>query len=379
MKKLTAYILSIWLLCGTAFAQIPVLPCYQNNGSCVSVSSTTPLPVTLGTAGVSIAIGGTVTNGTAGSVLFINPNNTLAQDNANFFWDATNHRLGIGTASPAAGTQVDIEGGLLTANTKQLNVVSTFNNAGVTFDAPIFESITNTASNVSSKIIDLQVGGVSVFLDDINGIITIPSSGGIVNNGALTQNGNFTLASTKAITWSGRGNIVSPAANDIQIGANDAAAPAAQTFGFQSVVGGTSNTAGVNSTIIGSKGTGTGTGGSLIFQTSPASTTGSTQNAGVTALTIPSGGDLQLSGQIPAASAGTITPGSTSNKGSISGLVAATTETITFNAGAPLSAAPACLFDGSTTLSTIVVSSISTTAVTATFASFSGTLYYHCF
>ena len=36
---------------------------------------------------------------TSGSVLFSN-GSTIAQDNANFFWDATNHRLGIGTTSP---------------------------------------------------------------------------------------------------------------------------------------------------------------------------------------------------------------------------------------------------------------------------------------
>lgn len=36
---------------------------------------------------------------TAGSVLFSN-GTTIAQDNANFFWDSTNHRLGLGNASP---------------------------------------------------------------------------------------------------------------------------------------------------------------------------------------------------------------------------------------------------------------------------------------
>ncbi len=49
----------------------------------------------------SIAIGDTITSATAGSVLFAGAAGVLAQDNANFFWDDTNNRLGIGTASPS--------------------------------------------------------------------------------------------------------------------------------------------------------------------------------------------------------------------------------------------------------------------------------------
>lgn len=48
----------------------------------------------------SIAIGDTITSATQGSVLFAGASGVLAQDNANFFWDDTNNRLGIGTASP---------------------------------------------------------------------------------------------------------------------------------------------------------------------------------------------------------------------------------------------------------------------------------------
>lgn len=39
---------------------------------------------------------------TSGSIPYIDSNNLVAQDNANNFWDATNHRLGIGTTSPNA-------------------------------------------------------------------------------------------------------------------------------------------------------------------------------------------------------------------------------------------------------------------------------------
>lgn len=72
----------------------------------------------------------------------------------------------------------------------------------------------------------------------------------------------------------------------IRQGGADAAAPIAQTHIVQNVVAGTSNTAGVNYTVAGSQGTGTGVGGSLLFQVAPAGTTGTAQNALSTALTI---------------------------------------------------------------------------------------------
>lgn len=54
---------------------------------------------TLATGGAGI--GSTVSGGTTGSVLFVGASSALAQNNANFFWDDTSKRLGIGTASPA--------------------------------------------------------------------------------------------------------------------------------------------------------------------------------------------------------------------------------------------------------------------------------------
>lgn len=58
------------------------------------------------------AIGGLVSGGTAGSVLFVGTGSVLAQDNASFFWDDTNNRLGIGTASPTYTLEVvNAEGG----------------------------------------------------------------------------------------------------------------------------------------------------------------------------------------------------------------------------------------------------------------------------
>ena len=43
---------------------------------------------------------------TAGSVVFLDANGSPIEDNANLFWDDTNNRLGIGTASPGARLSV---------------------------------------------------------------------------------------------------------------------------------------------------------------------------------------------------------------------------------------------------------------------------------
>lgn len=57
-------------------------------------------------AGGGSSIGGAVTGGTAGSVLFVATGPVLAQDNTNFFWDSTNKRLGIGTNAPGLSLNV---------------------------------------------------------------------------------------------------------------------------------------------------------------------------------------------------------------------------------------------------------------------------------
>jgi hypothetical protein len=84
------------------------------------------------------------------------------------------------------------------------------------------------------------------------------------------------------------------AAANLAFGAADAASPVAQTLSVQNVVAGTSNTAGVNWTFAGSRGTGTGAGGDIIFQTAPAGGSGTTQNTLATAFTIQDDGAVQL-------------------------------------------------------------------------------------
>ena len=89
-------------------------------------------------------------------------------------------------------------------------------------------------------------------------------------------------------------------AANLRFGAPDAAAPVAQTLSVQNVVAGTNNTAGANLTIVGSIGTGTGTGGAINFQTAPAGSTGTSQNALATAMTILGNGNVGVGTTNPA-------------------------------------------------------------------------------
>ncbi|GEM_PF-4255558 len=57
-------------------------------------------PATWGTLGPGGGGTGTATTFTAGSVVFAGAGGVYSQNNANFFWDNTNLRLGIGTTSP---------------------------------------------------------------------------------------------------------------------------------------------------------------------------------------------------------------------------------------------------------------------------------------
>ena len=123
-------------------------------------------------------------------------------------------------------------------------LTDTWNAGGTTFTA-IKMSVTDTASASGSMLLDLQVGGTSRFS---------------VSKSAAAQ---FLSA-------------------NLTLGAADAAAPVAQALSVQSVVAGTTNTAGADWTLTASKGTGTGAPGAFLFAGAVPGSSGSTQNAAST-------------------------------------------------------------------------------------------------
>ena len=104
----------------------------------------------------------------------------------------------------------------------------------------------------------------------------------------------------------------------------------------------------------------------------------------VDSLTITSGGTLAITnnGTTPTISTcggGAIATGSSTHKGQVTGVTAATACTITFASGQTLTTPFACSVTGSATLSAPVITSISATSVTFGMTAYTGTLYYICF
>ena len=156
-----------------------------------------------------------------------------------------------------------------------LSMTQTWNNTNFTFEG-IKLNVTDTASTATSLFLDFQTGNNTVFSIDKTGVANGLSS----TNNVVARFGFFALGGSQDVILSRK------AAASLQLGNADAAAPVAQTIGPQSVVAGTSNTAGQNLTVRGSQGTGTGVGGDIIFQVAPAGTTGTAQNALAQALRI---------------------------------------------------------------------------------------------
>jgi hypothetical protein len=237
----------------------------------------------------------------------------------------------------ANSTGVLLAGGSHTGSdaTSDFSLSTTLNTSG---SPDVFKlAATVTAVGASTKLLNIYggtSGTTSLASIDTNGLLkvatlalggaSIGSNALAVSGGMNVTNGNIILAltaSTAILTnndnaglqfifggaafglgTTGNGvfqaSLSTPSTATWHLGTADAASPVAQTLGVQGVVAGTSNTAGANFTIAGSQGTGTGAGGSLIFQVAPAGSTGTSQNALATALTIDSTKLATFSGSV---------------------------------------------------------------------------------
>jgi hypothetical protein len=165
------------------------------------ISAGTNITISGGTISASgggggMAIGGSITSATAGSVLYAGASGVLAQSNANFYYDYTNNRLGLGTTSPQV----------------QLSVVSTGDNYGLfigpnaggtsgkrlklgyysTGNYSVIQSI-NDGTATTSLILQKDGGNV--------GIGTTTADSELVINGSTSSRFNFKAGNTRYGTF----------------------------------------------------------------------------------------------------------------------------------------------------------------------------------
>lgn len=108
----------------------------------------------------SPVVGSPVLGGTTGSVLFIDGNSKLAQNNANFFWNDTSHLLGLGT-SPV--NTLDAKGGVAFGTYAGVNTAPS--------NGMIVSGTVGIGTNTTGS--KLEVNGTSQF----DGDLTVGASG----------------------------------------------------------------------------------------------------------------------------------------------------------------------------------------------------------
>jgi len=205
-------------------------------------------------------------------------------------------KFNVTKTGAATGTSLALGGATIGTNALAITGTSSFGGVAAfaqgSANAPSISYVSGSATGIwfpSSGNFQISIGGSGIFNIDSSGNITARNTGAFAFNSTSLAGGAPDTFLTRA------------AAATLQLGAADAAAPVAQTIGVQNVVAGTSNTNGANFTIRGSAGTGTGLGGSIIFQVAPAGTTGTAQNAFATALTIDSTKAATFAGTVAAA------------------------------------------------------------------------------
>ena len=132
---------------------------------------------------------------TSGSVLFSN-GTTIAQDNAQLFWDDTNNRLGIGTASPSVNLSVRNSAGSYAAVFGGQTATPSWVSIGTVDSgtAPFIQALNNTLSGTVKLCLNVSGGNVLIgtttdagFKLDVNGTARV--QGATTTQNILVQTG----------------------------------------------------------------------------------------------------------------------------------------------------------------------------------------------
>jgi len=163
------------------------------SGAATLVGNTLNIPQYSGGGGM--AIGGSITSATAGSVLFAGASGVLAQNNANFFWDNTNSRLGIGKNSTVA--KLDVVGNYFLRNTSGASGTGYGIEMETNSSAPRINFVVNGTYVGSFLSFGTDVWFANTLLNGNLLFQTTPTTQGtLVEKARLTASGQFGLNTT---------------------------------------------------------------------------------------------------------------------------------------------------------------------------------------
>lgn len=144
----------------------------------------------------------------------------------------------------------------------------------------------NQLKTFMSAMSTLTLGGATIGPNALAVTGSVAISSTLTVTGFISSSAGVSAGAAASIFWNGRGILSSPAAGSVRFGSLDAASPVAQTVGAQGVVVGTANTNAPAITWQSPQSTGTGTPGGHVFQSTPAGSSGSSQNPFVTSAII---------------------------------------------------------------------------------------------
>jgi hypothetical protein len=218
-----------------------------------------------GGGGGGMAIGGAVTSGTTGSVLFVGSGPVLAQDNANFFWDDTGNILKLAAELDFQGTTATIkinttnrlDYGITTAgkwtSSADFALASTSNKFQIASNNAIFVVPTASGDNwFEGDAGNLTVSGYNNF--GTGGLclkqVTTGYSNTAIGSEALyscktghhnTALGTFALSSLDSGSFNfglGAGTLAALSTGQLNIGIGHAAAPTLSISNYNVIIGG---------------------------------------------------------------------------------------------------------------------------------------------
>jgi hypothetical protein len=172
------------------------------SGGAVYASSSSAL--TTGTLPVTAGGTGTATALTAGSVVFAGSSGVYSQDNSQLFYDDTNNRLGIGTATPSS--KLHVVGGRsdFTASSETYAL-------GVRFSAADGIYYIGASSSATPDLVFSQVGGTERLRLTNTGALAFSGASNYGTSGQLLQSNGNAAATWVTPTYASTGKAIAMA------------------------------------------------------------------------------------------------------------------------------------------------------------------------